>query len=364
WVKNQPFILSQGYKLRARYNPNWVPSCEGKPLDDGEYEDSISTPALDATRVSTGEKVVLKRVPAGLGRDDAEFRIALLLSTEPLRSDPRNRTIPILGFFPVAGENWAILVMPYCRRFDDPPFHCPAEFIEAMQQYLEGLQFMHDHNICHLDIAPKNLMMDETRVVPAGSHFIMSRTYTGFTHLFRSNNRCAVGPVDYYYIDFGLSLYFPDGPATALTSGGLRNFGMIPELSGTEPYNPFKVDVFQLGLTMQTLINLCPRTYAPLKNFAPVAAAMMNHNPQDRPAPAESLAQLNSIAALMSSPRRTTPMWKKKHFLTTSPSGFSVVTFLTRHIFGEQHREMIIKIIKIETEGKKSVGYSLILIPA
>jgi hypothetical protein len=41
---------------------------------------------------------------------------------------------------------------------------------------------------------------------------------------------------------------------------------------------------------------------------------MMNHNPQDRPAPAESLAQLNSIAALMSSPRRTTPMWKKKHF--------------------------------------------------
>lgn len=106
------------------------------------------------------------------------------------------------------------------------------------------------------DIAPKNLMMDETRVVPAGSHFIMSRTHTGFTHLFRSNNRCAVGPVDYYYIDFGLSLYFPDGPATALTSGGLRNFGMIPELSGTEPYNPFKVDVFQLGLTMQTCVHV------------------------------------------------------------------------------------------------------------
>lgn len=175
------------------------------------------------------------------------------------------------------------------------------------------------------DIAPKNLMRDETRVVSAGSHFIRSRTHTGSTHLFRSNNRCAVGPFDYYYIDFGLSLYFPDGPATALTSGGLRNFGMIPKLSGTEPFNPFKVDVSRLGLSMQTLINVCPRvrlhlmysiyfpfqTYAPLKIFAPV---MMNHNPQDRPARAESLAQLNSIAALMSSRRRSAPMWKKKHF--------------------------------------------------
>ncbi|KAJ7128829.1 kinase-like domain-containing protein [Mycena crocata] len=314
WVMNYPFLLSQGYKLRRRYEPNWVPSW-WKPEDNTEeHEDELQThwrtPALDAIRVSTGEKVVLKRVLTRGGKDDVELRIATRLSNPRLRSDPHNHTIPILEVIELPDERWSLLVMPYCRRFDDPPFHCPAEFVEAMQQYLEGLQFMHDHNICHLDISPKNMMMDETLVVPAGSHFMMPRTHSGFPKLFRSNNRCAVGPVNYYYIDFGLSLYFPNGQATALTSDGLRNFEMIPEMSGTKPYNPFKVDIFQLGLVMQKLI----QTYAPLRHFAPVAAAMMAPNPQGRPAPRESLIHLKSIAAKMSSRAMDAPMWKKKHF--------------------------------------------------
>ncbi|KAJ7148050.1 hypothetical protein C8R43DRAFT_1069138 [Mycena crocata] len=263
--KNQPFILfpDGSTQLRPRYDPNWVPSWSIKDHPREEYEDGlksyISTPALDATRVYNGEKVVLKRVSTVGG--DSELRIATLLSSETLRSDRRNHTI----------------------LFDDPPFHCPAEFIEAMQQYLEGLQFMHDQNICHLYAhAPKNLMMDETRVVPAGSHFIHPRTHTGFRRLFRSNNRCAVGPVDYYYINFGLSLHFPGGQATVTALGVLRTFDTIPELSVTEPYNPFKVDIYQLGLLMRKLIEVrsevahplcctsCPsfyffETYTPLK---------------------------------------------------------------------------------------------------
>ncbi|KAJ6621031.1 kinase-like domain-containing protein [Mycena sp. CBHHK59/15] len=307
WVKNQPFILSRGYKLRPRYEPNWVPSWTIKEDPNEEYEDFIpsyiSTPALDAVRVSDGEKVVLKRVPT----TGEELRIAMLLSSPHLRSDPRNRTIPILEVIPVVHESWTLLVMLYCRRFDDPPFHCRAEFIEAMQQFLEGLQFMHDHNISHFDIAPQNLMMDETRVVPAGSHFLRPRTHSGFIHLFRWNNRCSVGPVDYYYIDFGLSMHFPGGHATASTVGTLRTFPTIPELSKTESYNPFKVDVYQLGLTMQKSIE----TYWALSDFRPVAAAMMNPNPQNRPTPAESLAQLNSIAARMSSRTLRASMWEK-----------------------------------------------------
>ncbi|KAJ7079498.1 kinase-like domain-containing protein [Mycena crocata] len=338
WVKNQPFILSQGFKLRPRYDPNWIPSWSIKEHPKEEYEDGlksyISTPALDATRVSNGEKVVLKRVSTGGG--DSELRIATLLSSESLRSDRRNHTVPIPEVIEMPHEDWSLLVMPYCRRFDDPPFHCPAEFIEAMQQFLEGLQFMHDQNICHFDIAPKNLMMDETRVVPQGSHFIRPRTHTGFRRLFRSNNRCAVGPIHYYYIDFDLSLHFPDGQATATALGALRTFDAIPELSETEPYNPFKVDIYQLGLVMEKLIE----TYAPLKRFAPVAAAMMTPNPQDRPSPSESLVQLNRIAAQMAPRALSAPMWKKNHLFDHVTRRLVGGYFPKRHIFSEQRRRL------------------------
>ncbi|KAJ7429127.1 hypothetical protein B0H11DRAFT_1990276 [Mycena galericulata] len=311
WVRHQPFIFSQGYKLRPRYEPSWVPSWSVPGDKKEQHEDSLrsygSTPALDAIRLSTGEKVVLKRVVT----NQDELKIVLLLDSPRLREDPRNRTIPILEVITVPNENWTLLAMPYCRRFHDPPFHCPAEVVEASQQYLEGLQFMHDNNICHFDIAPQNLMMDEKRVVPAGSHFIRPRTHTGFKGLFCWTDRCLVGPVDYYYIDFGLSMYFPRGRAAARTSGGLRTFPTIPELSDTKPYDPFKVDIYQLGLTIERLI----KAYPTLRPFAPVAAAMMDPAPAARPAPAESLAQLKTIAARMGPKRLRRPMWKKNGFV-------------------------------------------------
>ncbi|KAJ7447556.1 kinase-like domain-containing protein [Mycena galericulata] len=308
WIRNQPYLLSRGYKLRPRYEPDWIPSWTVKEDPREEYEDAIAPPriscqALDAIRTSDGMKVVLKKVPT----DGEELRIAAILSTPRLRSDPRNHTIPILEVITVPNESWTLLVMPYCRRFDDPPFHCRAEFIEAMRQYLEGLQFMHDQNICHGDIAPQNLMMDESRVVPDGSHFFMPRTHSGFLRLFRWNNRCSVGPINYYYIDFGLSMHFPDGKATASTVGTLRTFPTIPELSLTVPYDPFKVDIYQLGLTIQKLI----QTYRALRDFRPVATAMLNPNPGERPSPTESLVQLNSIAAGLSQRTLNASMWER-----------------------------------------------------
>ncbi|KAJ6605385.1 hypothetical protein DFH09DRAFT_897484, partial [Mycena vulgaris] len=331
------------YKLRPRYHPYWVPSWRIRKDPSNEYEDEIasymSTPALDAIRVSDGKKVVLKRVP----NDEEELQIAISLSSPHLLSDWRNRTIQILEVIPVASDSWTLLVMPYCRRFNDPPFHCRAEFIEAMQQYLEGLQFMHDQNIAHMrvvppfplglmklnleplfrDIAPQNLMIDESRVVPAGSHFIMPRTHSGFKRLFRWNNRYSVGPFDYYYIDFGLSMHFPHGQASASIVGTFRTFPTIPELSKTEPYNPFKVDIYQLGLTIQKIIE----TYWALRAFRPVATAMMTPDPEARPTPAQSLAQLTSIAARMSPRTLRASMLEKNgllnHIIRCFTGGYS-----------------------------------------
>ncbi|KAJ7768511.1 kinase-like domain-containing protein [Mycena metata] len=306
WVHSQPFLLTRGYELRPRYHPEWVPSWSVQRTFYQEYDDSLAIHkprVLDATRIQDGKKVILKRVET----DGKELAIIKHLSTPSARSDPRNRTIPLLDILPMPGTPWSFLVMPYCRVFDYPPFHCRNEFVDAMGQFMEGLQFMHDHNVAHFDIAPQNMVMDESRVIPKGSHFSDPRTHNGFYRLFSWNDRCTVLPVDYYYIDFGLSLYFPDGKDTALYCATLRTFPNIPELSQDVPYNPFPVDIFQLGLTVHKLID----AYPALEAFRPVAADMTATNPRERPTPADSLKHLREIAAKIPAMTLSEQIWEK-----------------------------------------------------
>lgn len=52
--------------------------------------------------------------------------------------------------------------------------------------------------------------------------------------------------VKYYFIDFGLSSYFePEEPLLVLGTKGRDK--EPPELSDTQPYNPFPLDIFILG---------------------------------------------------------------------------------------------------------------------
>ena len=91
---------------------------------------------LDATRVKDGVKVVMKRVPS----TGEEIQIALYLSSVDMRSDPRNRTVPILDVMALPDDTeHVLLVMPYLRIFNAPPFHCRAEVVEALRQLLQVL---------------------------------------------------------------------------------------------------------------------------------------------------------------------------------------------------------------------------------
>lgn len=64
WVERQPFLLSRGYRLRPRYDPDWVPSWKlprKKPIQYiSECEDALRTGLefsgriMDAVRIHDG----------------------------------------------------------------------------------------------------------------------------------------------------------------------------------------------------------------------------------------------------------------------------------------------------------------------
>ncbi|KAJ7682028.1 kinase-like domain-containing protein [Mycena polygramma] len=304
WAQSYHFLLSYGYQLRPRYHPQWIPSwgSKGYPIWH-EHEDflaSYTSHALDALCVKDNQKVVLKRVN--------ENELKIFRHLDALRSDARNHTIPLLDVIPFPGTNWTFVVMPYCRRFTSPPFHCRDEFVDAMTQYFEGLQFMHEHNFVHFDIAPQNMVIEESRLIPKGSHWFDADSHAGYGHFFSWRNRCSLRPpVQYYYIDFGLSKHFPGGKESARLALTLRTFPMIPELSHTVPYNPFYVDLFQLGLAMIRIIDVYPA----LEDFRTVAASLIVDDPHDRATLEASLEQLNSVRDQMSPSLRRKRIWEK-----------------------------------------------------
>lgn len=98
--------------------------------------------------------------------EDTELQILKALSSEPLRSDPRNHTIPVLQFIPGNGFEFAVQACWY-EQWQWPPFDCATSRFEMARQLLEvcsqrdvihdcvtdmrlqGLVFMHENFIAH-----------------------------------------------------------------------------------------------------------------------------------------------------------------------------------------------------------------------
>jgi len=225
-----------------------------------------------------------------------------------MRSDPRNRTVSIIDVVTLPDDkDHVLLVMPYLRVFDAPPFHCCSEVVEAFRQFLQGLEFLHEHNISHGDACLFNLMMDETRVVPRGSHFVRPCGHDGVNRNLTWRHRCTVAPVRYYYIDFGLSTWFPNGKESANATGVVGQIKDVPDFSASS-YNPFKVDIYQLGRTILDVI----KEYPELSIFIPFAENMTRPNPSNRPSAAEALAEFEVVASSLDRRALRARIWRYK----------------------------------------------------
>lgn len=102
---------------------------------------------IDAVRISDNKQVVLKKVHTWTD----ELPVASYLSSEEMRNDPRNHSMPLLDVILVPSDDeHALIVMPLLHEFHDPPFARRGEVVEALRQILQVRVFfyseMHSHS--------------------------------------------------------------------------------------------------------------------------------------------------------------------------------------------------------------------------
>jgi hypothetical protein len=138
--------------------------------------------------------------------------------------------------------------------------------------------------------------------------------------------------VKYYFIDYGISSYFPEGGSQDHQVLGLAGRDQdVPELSDEVPYDPFKVDIFTIGnaffrkfcnvsFSSLRLKSCLTRTqdYSNLRFFRPLAVSMTQLDPTRRPTAEEALRQWKAIRGNLNFVCRNWRLWGRSEPLVYS----------------------------------------------
>ncbi|KAK7691417.1 hypothetical protein QCA50_004816 [Cerrena zonata] len=311
WQERYVFLKEHGYQLRPRFAPNWTPSWIGTNYDPFFCEDSILSMKhiiVDATRISDGARVTIKTV----SRASDEIAIGRFLSSKDLLQDPTNHCVPVID---VMGDphdsSKGMIVMPYLRPFDNPPLRTIGEVVDFIEQTLQGLCFIHAHGVAHRDCAAANIMMDARSLFPQGHHPVRLNYSPDGIHEISSLNR-QDHPVRYYFIDFGLSSRFEGGdvPLVVGTKGRDKE---PPELSDSEPYNPFPLDIFILG---NLYLHEFVQKYHGLDFLNALTVPMLQHDPNHRPSAQACYAIFQGIQASLT---ESTLRWRLRSRQESAP---------------------------------------------
>ncbi|KZT41067.1 hypothetical protein SISSUDRAFT_1001390 [Sistotremastrum suecicum HHB10207 ss-3] len=297
WASYHGWLRSLGYELRQRYQPDWSPSWLKTKYRTGESEDSIRQQIrgkiMDAKK-KDGTLVAMKLVPTST----KEIVIWRYLSSPELRKDTRNHCVPLFDVHPLPDTDDEVLaVMPLLLYYDALPFETPGEVMRCVYTFLEGLAFMHDHNVAHLDIDVVNSMMDPGSALfprgfhPANSIYYVPNPSSPKIRLAPPYTCRTLASVKFYYVDFGESVQFPSFEAREQISGAVGHSLDVPEFKSESSYDPFMLDVRTLG----DMLKAFPDSYQGLECLNPLIEAMRQDEPTDRPTSSEALAMLRSI---------------------------------------------------------------------
>ena len=119
-----------------------------------------------------------------------------------------------------------VLILEYCTggSLSDivekrGPLYPPQSY-NYLIQILDSLNFLHQRQIAHLDIKPSNILIDKYGRIKL--------------------------------TDFGMSAFFPKNVKCEHYAG--TKLFMAPEIYSKSPFNPFKADIWALGITLHYLI--------------------------------------------------------------------------------------------------------------
>ncbi|CAE6540526.1 unnamed protein product [Rhizoctonia solani] len=298
WVSFQPYLLSKGYRLRARYQPDWVPSWKEDDVDALDCEDSVDcrpVRVIDAVRIEDGRRVMIKMIirPQQGRKGLKELELLRHFSTAPIKDDPSNHVVPCLDSFPIPDADGCFVVMPLLGRYKYPSFFNFAEVHDFLQQIFEaswGLIFLHNHSVAHCDIASNNIMMDASTLYTEPIH--------PFHYQFSFDMRRRLHPkyirsqvrIRYYYIDLGYAKWFKEPSAGQKVLADPARL-MAPEQIPGSPYDPFLGDVFQLGAVIRRDLS---QEVPGLRFLEPLTRKMTYPEPSKRPLLKEAQASMNT----------------------------------------------------------------------
>ncbi|KAI1795576.1 hypothetical protein LXA43DRAFT_1090740 [Ganoderma leucocontextum] len=270
WRAHQPWLQEQGYMLRPRYHPDWKPSWTGTKKYYEDFEDGLilgRLEVMDATRISDGRVVVLKKVNKYIHPYEAE--IGKHFSTEPLASDPHNRCVPIYDVLQSPlDKSIALLVMPYLMRYHELRFGTIGEAIECFGQLFEGLEFIHAQHVAHRDIMVFNVTLDPAPLYSEPPHPIEKG---------KSMHRTTLPPLEDIII------------------GGDKS---VPEFEGTdEPQNPFWTDIYYLGNLIRT--DFLEGAYG-FDFMHPLIDDMVQKDPSKRPTISQARSRFEELRGSLS----------------------------------------------------------------
>ena len=145
---------------------------------------------------------------------------------------------------------------------------------DVLRVDMQGLVYMHDMGVAHRyasirslifccspsrrDCADRNIQLDPSDLFPGGFHPVLRYMEPDLKRAVRPLSRLfASKSVQYYFIDFGISMHGPDGKPRAVLGVDCLDKS-VPELSSTVPYDPFKEDIYILGnLFKQSIHAVC-----------------------------------------------------------------------------------------------------------
>jgi len=148
------------------------------------------------------------------------------------------------------------------------------------------------------------VMMDARKIYPRGWHPQGRRFLPTGVDVLPSfpPSRTSVGGVRYYYIDFGISSRDLDSVTGAYCQEP------APELSDTVPYDPYKLDVYVLGMAYKHFLL---EKRGRLEFLRPLVEYMTPKHPGDRPSAAEAVVRFREISSTLTKrqlSQRLTPL--------------------------------------------------------